>query len=194
MSRYPAVLSIACGTVIALLVARATDVHAGSVVHEINPDSGLSSWRVAGPDFSIELIQLLPDFVRAVFTARGLPQEVVAAVSSYCVFGTIVRNHSAAPLSYDVKDWRYVTADGSAHTGKTKAEWVNEWRDRGLAFRWLLLPGSQTFQVGDWGQGFTTVKLPPGTRFDLHYTWSQHGEARSNIIKDMSCAPEDIEK
>ena len=64
----------------------------------------------------------------------------------------------------------------------------------GVAFRWSMLPDDQTFEVGDWGQGFTTVKLPPGTRFDLHYGWSQHGEPVQDIIKDMQCAPEDIEK
>ena len=175
-------------------LALAMPARAAVVVHEVNPTSGLSTWRVDDQAFGIELIQLLPDFVRAVFASRGLPQEVINAVSSYCAFGTIVRNRSAAPLSYNVAEWRYVTADGVAHAGKTKAEWVGEWRDRGIAFRWTLLPEAQTFQVGDWGQGFTTVKLPPGTRFDLHYGWSQHGEPVQDIIKDMQCAPEDIEK
>jgi hypothetical protein len=177
-----------------MLLALALPARAGDVVREVNPASGLSTWRAEYPAFRIELIQLLPDFVRAVFASKGLPQEVIDAVSSYCVFGTIVRNRSAAPLSYNTADWRYVTADGVAHVGKSKAEWVGEWRDQGIAFRWTLLPEAQTFQVGDWGQGFTTVKLPPATRFDLHYGWSQHGETVRHVIKDMQCAPEDIEK
>ena len=177
-----------------MLLALAAPVRAGDVVHEVNPASGLSTWRMEDAAFSIELIQLLPDFVRAVFASKGLPQEVIDAVSSYCAFGTIVRNRSAAPLSYNVADWRYLTADGVAHTGKTKAAWVSEWHDMGIAFRWTLLPEAQTFQVGDWGQGFTTVGLPPGTRFDLHFGWSQHGKAILRVIKDMQCAPEDIEK
>lgn len=176
-----------------LALVSATTAAAGDVMHEVNPASGLSTWRVEGQDFSVEFIQLLPDFVRAVFASRGLPQDVINAISSYCTFGTIVRNKATAPLSYNVADWRYVTADGVAHVGKTKAEWVEEWRERGIAFRWTLLPEAQTFQVGDWGQGFTTVKLPPGTRFDLHYAWSQRGDTITHIIKDMRCAPEVIE-
>lgn len=191
MSIRPVTLTAAVALLLALVSARAAS---GEVVHEVNPASGLSTWRVERQDFGIELIQLLPDFVRAVFESKGLPQDVIDAVGSYCVFGTIVRNRSAAPLSYNVADWRYVTADGVAHRGRTKAEWVSGWRDRGIAFRWTLLPGAQTFEVGDWGQGFTTVKLPPGTRFDLHYSWSQPGETRTDIIKDMQCAPEAIEK
>lgn len=176
-----------------LLLTLATQAPAEGVVRVVDPDSGLVTWRVEDPAFGIEFIQLLPDFVRAVFEAKGLPGAVIDAVSSYCVFGTIVRNRSAGPLSYDVADWRYVTAEGEAHTGKTKAEWVREWREQGIAFRWTLLPEAQTFQVGDWGQGFTTVKLPPGTRFDLHYGWSQGDERVSRVIEDMQCAPETIE-
>lgn len=166
--------------------------HAVDAVHEIDPATGLSTWRVQGPVFDIELIQLLPDFVRAVFEAKGLPQEVVDAVGSYCAFGTIVRNCSVAPLSYNVANWRYVTADGVAHAGRTKAEWVKDWREQGIAFRWTLLPEAQTFQAGDWGQGFTTVQLPPGTRFDLHYDWKQQGETVRHVIKGMQCASESI--
>jgi hypothetical protein len=177
-----------------VLLALQLPARAGAVVHEVDPDSGLSTWRVEDAAFGIELIQLLPDFVRAVFEAKGLPAEVIDAVGGYCAFGTIVRNRSAAPLSYNVADWRYVTADGVAHVGKTKSEWVSEWRGQGIAFRWTLLPEAQTFQVGDWGQGFTTVRLPPGTRFDLYYGWSQDGEVVQHVIKDMQCASEADEK
>jgi hypothetical protein len=177
-----------------LLLVLTLQAAAGEVVREIDPDSGLVTWRAEDPAFSIELIQLLPDFVRAVFEAKGLPDAVIDAVASYCVFGTIVRNRSAGPLSYDVAEWRYVTTDGVAHAGRTKAEWVREWREQGIAFRWTLLPEAQTFQVGDWGQGFTTVKLAPGTRFDLHYGWRQGDVQDSRVIEGMRCAPEDIEK
>ncbi|MEZ5541737.1 MAG: hypothetical protein R3F42_06815 [Pseudomonadota bacterium] len=177
-----------------VLFALTLPAGAADAVHEVDPVSGLATWQVEDQAFAIELIQLLPDFVRAVFAAKGLPREIVEDVAGYCVFGTIVRNRSAAPLGYNVADWRYVTADGVAHAGKTKSEWVGEWRDQGIAFRWTLLPEAQTFQVGDWGQGFTTVKLPPGTRFDLHYGWTQDGAAVNRVIRDMRCASEQIDK
>jgi len=175
-----------------LLVPHA--VHAGSAVAEINPASGLSRWHTEGQDFSVELIQLVPDFVRAVFDSKGLPVEIIDAVSSYCVFGTIVRNRADVPLSYNIADWRYVTADGVEHAGKLKSRWVSEWREMGVAFRWTLLPEAQTLDVGDWGQGFTTVRLPHGTQFDLHYSWTQAGTVHHETIGGLYCAPAELEQ
>jgi hypothetical protein len=164
-----------------------------NVVEEVNPVSGLSRWHTEDQDFSLELVQLTPDFVRAVYEAKGLPKEVIESVSSYCVFGTIVRNRADVPLSYNIADWRYVTADGKQHLAKAKSEWVSEWREMGIAFRWTLLTEAQTYQVGDWGQGFTTVELPHGTHFDLHYSWTQHDQIHTNIIRGMRCAPAELE-
>jgi hypothetical protein len=155
----------------------------------VDPGTGLMSWKVDGQAFSIELIQVLPDYVRAVYSARGLPAEIVDEVSSYCVFGTIIRNTTDQPLSYRVADWRYITPDGTQHPLKTKSEWVEEWRSMGVAFRWSMLADEQTFSEGDWVQGFTTVKLPPGSRFDLRYSWSQHDKTFTDTIENLRCAP-----
>jgi hypothetical protein len=155
----------------------------------VNPESGLQTWKTRDQVFSLELVPLLPDFVRAVFSAKGLPREVVEAISTYCVFGTIIRNRAGEPVSYDMRTWRYITADGVEHQAKPKSTWVEEWRERGIAFRWTLLYEAQTYAVGDWGQGFTTVMLPPGTQFDLHYSWQQGDKTHERIIRDMACAP-----
>lgn len=156
---------------------------------QVNPETGLLSWKAGGQAFTIELIQVLPDYVRAVYASRGLPEKIIEDVSSYCVFGTIIRNTTAEPLSYRVADWRYTTPDGVRHRLKTKSEWVQEWRDMGVAFRWSMLADDQTFAEGDWVQGFTTVKLSPGSRFDLEYSWSQHGRQHVATIEGVRCAP-----
>jgi hypothetical protein len=168
-------------------------VEESKVVEEVNPKSGLSRWYTQDQDFSLELLPLTPDFVRAVYEAKGLPKQIIESVSSYCTFGTIIRNRADEPLSYNVADWRYVTADGKQHVAKTKSEWVSEWREMGIAFRWTLLPEAQTFQVGDWGQGFTTIDLPHGTDFDLHYSWTQHDKTYTAIIKGLRCAPAELD-
>lgn len=155
----------------------------------VNPETGLLSWTAGDQAFAIELIQVLPDYVRAVYAARGLPQKIIDDVSSHCVFGTIIRNTTTAALSYRVADWRYTTPDGVRHRLKTKSDWVQEWRDMGVAFRWSMLADEQTFAEGDWVQGFTTVKLPPGSRFDLEYSWNQHGRQHLATIEGMRCAP-----
>ncbi len=144
-----------------------------AIAEQVSPDTGLSSWKSEGDALDFEFVQVLPDYVRAVYTSRGLPKTVVDKVSSYCVFGTILRNTTDRPLSYRVANWRYITPDGVRHRIRTKSEWVAEWRDMGVAFRWSMLPDDQTFAVGDWGQGFTTIALQPGSRFALEYFWTQ---------------------
>jgi hypothetical protein len=175
---------------ISLCLCLLVSLQAGAAAEQqVNPETGLLSWKAGGQAFAIELIQVLPDYVRAVYAARGLPQQVIDDVSSYCVFGTIIRNTTAAALSYRVADWRYTTPDGIRHRLKTKSEWVQEWRDMGVAFRWSMLADEQTFAEGDWVQGFTTVKLSPGSRFDLEYSWNQHGRQHVATIEGMRCAP-----
>ena len=166
----------------------------GKVEVSVNPQTGLNTWKTVDQEFSLELVPLLPDFVRAVFANKGLPAEVVDVISSYCVFGTIIRNQADQPLSYDIRTWRYVTGDGVEHRARPKSDWVQAWREQGIAFRWTLLHEAQTYAVGDWGQGFTTVKLTPGTHFDLHYSWQQGDRSYERTIRDMACAPASLDR
>jgi len=91
---------------------------AGEVQRHTDPDTGLLSWQIREPGFGMQLLQVLPDYVRATYSARGLPPDVVETVAAYCVFGTIVTNDSQQQLSYQVADWRYVTKDGKSITGR----------------------------------------------------------------------------
>ncbi len=151
-------------------------------------NSGLLSWKATHPGFSLQFIQLLPDYVRAVYSARGLPKEAVELMASYCIFGTIIKNESDAPLSYRVSDWRYITGDDQAHPVKTKTQWLKEWQGMGVAFRWSLLPDDQTFAPGDWSQGFTTLRLAPDTPVKLRYRWTQQGKTYEDTL-NLRCAP-----
>lgn len=172
-----------------LLFAVPLVLSAGETQTYTDPDTGLLSWQVREPGFSMQLLQLLPDYVRATYMARGLPPDLVETVAGYCVFGTIITNDSQHRLSYRVADWRYITSDGKAHRLKTKTQWVSEWKERGVAFRWSILPDDQTFEPGDWSQGFTTIALPPGSTFDLVYSWRYQGETREGKLEGLRCAP-----
>ncbi len=174
--------------VFALTLALVSPVNA-DVQTFTDDNSGLQSWKAQHPGFSLQFIQLLPDYVRAVYSARGLPDKVVELMAGYCIFGTIIKNESDQPLSYRVADWRYLTRDGRSHPVKTKTQWLKEWRDMGVTFRFSLLPDEQTFAPGDWSQGFTTLALPPDTPVALHYFWTQQGKKHEGVFENLRCAP-----
>lgn len=170
-----------------LLLLSALSALAAETVVTVNPDTGLKTWKKDHPVFSLELVQLLPEFVQAMYSSRDLPPAIYDSMRGYCIFGTIVRNESDAHVSYRVADWRYVTVDGKKHRLRTKSEWVNIWTKLGADFSFSILPADMTFESGDWAQGFTTPKIAPGTRFDLIYTWRQHGKTYTDKLENLAC-------
>ncbi len=154
----------------------------------VDPDTGLLSWKLERDGFGIELIQLKPDYVRALYSSRGLPADIIEEVARYCVFGTIVRNLSDSRRAYRVAEWRFVTADGKQHRPRTKTEWITDWKQRGLRYLWSLLPDDQVFEVGDWSQGFTTIDVPRHSRFDLSIQWHVKGRTYSHNLSGLTCA------
>ena len=175
----------------ALLFLVACEPAATVTVHK-NEASGLLTWTSEDKGFSIELIQLLPDFIRAIYAKHDFPKDEVERAASYCMFGTILKNTSDQHLSYRVKDWRYKTDDGKEYPVKTKTQWLDEWKKSGIVFSWTLLPDIGEFAVGDWQQGFTTIKLPRNTEFDLIYKWKLNGVAHTGVLENVKCAPESL--
>ncbi|MDA8129279.1 MAG: hypothetical protein M0Z73_11350 [Betaproteobacteria bacterium] len=178
-------------TLPALLLAVAATATAGTV-ESTNPSNGLSNWQSEGTPFSLQLLQLMPDNVRAIYSRNDFPPALVEEMAGYCVFGSVIRNLADEPVSYDVADWRAITADGVRHRLRTKTDWLKIWQSQGVDFGWSILPAAQTLEVGDWGQGFTTLKLPHGSRFDLDYSWRQHGKTFHAILEGLQCAPEEL--
>jgi hypothetical protein len=166
-----------------------TQAQAAEVSIQKNNESGLLTWTSQDEGFSIELIQLIPDFVRAVYSNHGLPADEVERIASYCFFGSIIQNTSQQQLTYQVSDWRYIDKKGNAYPIKTKAQWLAEWRKMGISFAWTLLPESGEFGIGDWQQGFTTIQMDRNEKFDFVYTWTLDGKQHRGKIENMSCAP-----
>jgi len=164
--------------------AQATEV----TINKINT-SGLLTWAAKDDGFSIELAQLNPDFVRAVYGKYDFTADELDRIAGYCVFGSIIQNTSQHQLTYRVADWRYVDKNGKSYPVKTKAQWLAEWRKAGITFAWLLLPESGDFGIGDWQQGFTTIQIDRNEKFDFIYTWTLDGEKHEGRIQNMSCAP-----
>jgi hypothetical protein len=166
--------------------------HAAKVTIQQNETSGLKSWISESQGFSVELIQLLPDFIRAIYMSHGFPESEFEEIASYCVFGSVIKNASNKTLEYDVSNWYYTDTNGKQHKIKTKTDWLEQWQKAGITFSWTMLPDKGTFYVGDWQQGFTTVELPRESKFDFTYKWKLDGIEYSDTIEGMSCAPESI--
>ncbi len=175
----------------ALLINMTTAAASNVTIHK-NEITGLLTWTAEDTGFSIELIQLIPDFIRAIYAKHNFPAEEVERAASYCMFGTIIKNTSEQHLSYRVKDWYYRIGDGKDYPVKTKTQWLEEWRKAGILFSWTLLPDVGEFAVGDWQQGFTTIKLARESEFDLIYTWQLDGVAHTGVLKNLKCAPESL--
>ncbi|MDD2876890.1 MAG: hypothetical protein PHT60_04775 [Acidiphilium sp.] len=153
-----------------------------------NPKTGLDTWKNQKGGFSLSLQQLTPNNVRAMYEAMGAKPVVVNRIAAYCVFGTEAQNQSHRPVRYDVSTWRAVTADGKLHHLRSKTGWQKIWKTDGVDYGFSILPAQQTFQPGDWGEGFTTVKLPHGTKFTLVYHWSEGGKIRTGALTNVRCA------
>ncbi len=178
--------------VMVALLINITTVAASNVTIHKNETTGLLTWTAEDTGFSIELIQLIPDFIRAIYAKHNFPAEEVERAASYCMFGTILKNTSEQHLSYRVKDWSYRTRDGKKYPVKTKTQWLEEWQKAGILFSWTLLPDVGEFAVGDWQQGFTSIKLARESEFDLIYTWQLDGVAHTGVLKNLKCAPESL--
>ena len=142
------------GASLCLVFAAFSPVYAAQVSVHKNETTGLLTWTAEDKGFQIELIQLLPDFIRAIYKKHNFPDAEVERAAGYCVFGTILKNTSNQLMSYRVKDWRYraKAEDGSygkALPVKTKTQWLDEWRQAGVTFSWTLLPDEGEFAVGD---------------------------------------------
>jgi hypothetical protein len=172
-----------------LLLLASPPVVADEVLQYRDPETGLMSWRVQQPGFSLQLVQMLPDYVAAIYSSRGLPPELIDRMRAQCVFGTILTNDSDMTLTYHVADWRAVTPDGTTHPFRAKSAWVAEWAAMGVGFRWSMLADAQSFAPGDWMQGFTTVELAPDSEFDFVFSVELKDKRYDGRMAKVRCAP-----
>lgn len=185
MQKWLLALGLAFGLALALGCA-----HAVEVVTSTIPATGMKSWKQFDRGISIEFLQLGADAAEATYSSRDLSHLIYKSMRGYCVFGSVVRNETDAPLSYRVVDWRVVASDGKKQRLRTKSQWVDDWKKQGVNFGWSILPDEITLEVGDWALGYTPIKLTPGESFNLIYVWRQHGKLFTSTLQNMSCPAE----
>ncbi len=174
---------------VALLTSISTALNAdAATISHRNPKSGLMTWTNVKDGFSMSLQQLTPDNVRAIYEGMGASPANVDRIAGYCVFGTDARNNAKSSITYNVGTWRAVTTDHARYRLRSKRSWQRIWRAAGVDYGYTIFPAQQTFQPGDWGEGFTTIKLKPGTRFNLLYHWTDHGHTHTATLRHLRCS------
>lgn len=164
------------------------------IQHLVDPVTSIESWVLHDEGVEVELIQISPDQARGFFLARGFDRKNADFYAASCVLALRVRNKSPKTISYDLDNWRYMTADGVKRKLKLKDKWLHEWQQRGvsksaqIAFEWSQHPLAQTLEPKDWNQGMTTYPIAHGSVFDLTAKWNIGDKQYVDTIKGVRCA------
>jgi len=165
-----------------------------TIQHTVDQKTNIETWQLQDDGVEVLLIQISPDQARGFFLARGFKRVDVDYYAASCVFATVVKNQSSAPISYRLADWRYAKPGGAPRKLKLKEDWLREWKQRGvsqsarIAFEWSQHPDAQTLEPNDWNQGMTTYQVPHGSRFDLIVKWKRGAKNYEDTIRSIRCA------
>jgi len=164
----------------------------------VDKETRLIGWKFSEGNFQLELIQRSPEQTRSFFQARGFDSNIANDIATSCVLQTIVRNTEAdnktEAINISLKNWYFVTADGTKKLLKLKETWNKEWKEGSIsspariAFRWATFPTTQRFDPGgDFNWGMISIGPKPNTVFDLHVFWEQGDIQHDAWIKQMTC-------
>jgi len=169
------------------------------IKHGEDPETGLKSWLWDNGGFYLELTQRLPDQTRGYFESRGFDSSSTEIAGTSCIFQTMIKNSgtdASKVITANLNEWRVIMADIKKPM-LLREYWQQLWLDRGqsqsarIAFEWSLLPTKVVYEINDYNWGMSSYGLPPGSHFDLEFSWYSNGEKYSGRINDVAC-PEDI--
>lgn len=164
--------------------------------HPADPGSGLKHWEWDAGGILFQLTQRLPDQTRAFFLARGFDADSVELFATSCVFQSMFRNTGpvgSGMVKINLADWRIISERGESQL-KRREDWQTVWDSRALsksariAFEWSLLPTVQEYAPEDYNWGMTSYGLPPGSVFDITFSWQRGDQNFHGRLKDVRCA------
>lgn len=157
---------------------------------------GVFNWQ--GNGLKLETAPLPRDQVVAFMLARGFDGETARFIAQEgCIFRSAIGRDDEtaieAPVSVDLDKWR-IRRSGQQTGLRTRQKWAQILNDRqidagaGIALEWALFPTRQSFAPDDYNWGLLSFALPPGTRFDLVYSWTSGDTGYEQKFTDMECA------
>lgn len=171
-----------------------TSVANGDDLHS-SPDRSPPS-EVRTNEVTITARPLARDQISAFFQGRGLPAPVSEQLASSCVIRVVIRNVSkGATITTSLAQWRARTGT-QEYPLRLEGDWQHAWVGNAavspsakIAFRFAMLPTTETLRPGDWLQGLVTVGLPAKRRFALRARWSDNHKTKQAWVRHLRCAP-----
>ena len=165
-------------------IAEAQDANAGFL------------WQ--GNGLKLETAPLPQDQVIAFFLARGFDSDTARLIAQEgCIFRSAIGSNDLAaeggPVLVDLSQWQ-ILAGGQEQGLRTRQHWAQTLSGRqidpaaAIAFEWALFPTEQNFGPDDYNWGLLSFALPPGTRFDLSFSWAYDGTDFKQKFTGMECA------
>ena len=161
-----------------------------------DPVTGLKYWLWDNDGFLLRLTQRLPDQTRAYFEARGFDEASAETAAMSCIFQTLIKNTGTKPaekISADIREWQVISGDVSKpllHREYWRKYWLEHKQPESarVAFEWSLLPESVEYDINDYNWGMSSYGLPPGSHFDLIFSWQSQGKKYSGRINNIACS------
>ncbi|MDT8386785.1 MAG: hypothetical protein RQ736_04685 [Thiogranum sp.] len=169
-----------------------------STAEGVMEETGLRYWEWQDDGILFRLTQRLPDQTRAFFLARGFDRADVDFIATQCVFQSMFKNTGAldGEVAINLEKWEVRTGQGQSAL-MTRENWrdASQLQDAPaaamIALEWSLLPTHQTYAPNDYNWGMTSYGLPPGSTFDLEFSWSREDRRFSRVLSGVEC-PADI--
>lgn len=147
-----------------------------------------------GDGLKLETAPLPRDRVVAFMLARGFDSDTAGMIARQgCIFRSAIGSDDGGRASVTLSDWR-VLVDGQQQEMRTRQKWAQVLEDRqadpgaAIALEWALFPTEQSFGPDDYNWGLLSFALPPGTRFDLAFSWVSGDIRYEQEFTDMECA------
>jgi hypothetical protein len=152
-----------------------------------------------GDGLRLETAALPRDQIVAFLLARGFDSATAGEIAEEgCIFRSAIGSFALAPgeepVSVNLGDWR-VTVNGQQRGLRLREDWAAEMARRGadpaaaIALEWALFPSEQSFGPEDYNWGLLSFALPPGTRFDVTFSWRKGQSEYSRSFTQMECSP-----
>jgi hypothetical protein len=153
---------------------------------------GFFVWQ--GDGLKLETAPLPRDRVVAFMLARGFDSDTARMIAEQgCIFRSAIGSDAGGRASVTLSDWQ-VLVGGQPQGMRTRQKWAQVLQDQqadpgaAIALEWALFPTEQSFGPDDYNWGLLSFALPPGTRFDLAFSWVSGDTGYEQKFTNMECA------